>query len=122
MNDLVRRLTSRKLWIALFGIVVGVLMALYGITTNQNDLTAKGITVLQASVLGYLAAEGLPDAFGRLFMPNATKVDPTVPTAFKSIQVTDPEAAYRNAGVLDGRPNESPQIPVPGNFYQSKES
>lgn len=60
--DWQRKLTSRKLWVAIAGFVSGLIMACGG-----EENTAKmvsGVILQGASVLGYLLAEGLPDAAG----------------------------------------------------------
>ena len=61
-KDIVRKLTSRKLWMAVAGFVAGLLVAL-----GQSAATAEtvsGLIVSGASVLGYLLAEGLTDSAG----------------------------------------------------------
>lgn len=58
--DWKRKLTSRKLWLALAGFVSGLIVALGG---NENTASTVSGCILQgASVLGYLLAEGLTDA------------------------------------------------------------
>lgn len=57
---LIRKLTSRKFWVAVAGFVSGLILA-----TNGSPETAEKITALimaGASVLGYLLAEGLADS------------------------------------------------------------
>lgn len=59
-KDIVRKLTSRKLWMAVAGFVAGLLVAL-----GQSAATAEtvsGLIMSGASVLGYLLAEGLADS------------------------------------------------------------
>lgn len=59
-EELLRKLTSRKLWMAIAGFVSGVILALGG---DESRATAVAGIILQgASVLGYLLAEGLTDA------------------------------------------------------------
>lgn len=50
-----QKLTSRKLWVAITGVIAGVVLIAVG---NK----VEGTTTLVASILGYLAAEGLIDA------------------------------------------------------------
>ena len=58
--DWVRKLTSRKLWIAIAGFVSCLLIAFGG---NQSTASTVSGCILQgAAVLGYLLAEGLADA------------------------------------------------------------
>jgi len=49
------KLTSRKLWVAIIGIVTGI-----GLIVTGD--TPEGATTLIASILGYLLAEGIIDA------------------------------------------------------------
>lgn len=59
-NDIVRKLTSRKLWLAMIGFVTPLLLA-FGIA---EDTTAQVAAIIMAGadVLGYVLAEGLADA------------------------------------------------------------
>ena len=50
-----QKLTSRKLWVAITGVIAGIVLIAVG---NK----VEGTTTLVASILGYLAAEGLIDA------------------------------------------------------------
>lgn len=59
-KDLVRKLTSRKLWVALAGFVAGLLVALG--ESAETAETISGLIMSAASVLGYLLAEGLADS------------------------------------------------------------
>lgn len=59
-ETIIRKLTSRKLWIAVAGFVSGLILALDG---NADTAETVSALILQgASVLGYLLAEGLADA------------------------------------------------------------
>ena len=49
------KLTSRKLWVAIAGIISGIVLMV-------NGHTVEGASTLVASVVGYLLAEGLIDA------------------------------------------------------------
>lgn len=57
-----RKLTSRKLWIAVAGFVSGVITAAGG-DASRAELIA-GLILQFASVVGYLLAEGLTDYAG----------------------------------------------------------
>ena len=57
---IIRKLTSRKLWIAVAGFVSGLIVALDG--DAETAETVGGLILQGASVLGYLLAEGLADA------------------------------------------------------------
>jgi hypothetical protein len=57
---IIRKLTSRKLWVAVAGFVSGLIIAMDGDAETAETISAL---ILQgASVLGYLIAEGLADA------------------------------------------------------------
>lgn len=58
--DWVRKLTSRKLWIAIAAFVSGLIVVFGGSETTAS--TISGCILQGAAVLGYLLAEGLADA------------------------------------------------------------
>ena len=58
--DWVRKLTSRKLWIALAGLVSGIIIACTG--NEETAQMVSGIIMAAASVVGYLIGEGLADS------------------------------------------------------------
>lgn len=60
MNTLIRKLTSRKLWVALAGVATGVAIAL-GADTSDVEAAAGAVTALLSAV-AYIAAEGYVDA------------------------------------------------------------
>ena len=60
MIDWKRKLTSRKLWVAVAGFVSGLIMAFGG--SEGTAGTVSGVILQGAAVLGYLLAEGLADA------------------------------------------------------------
>lgn len=61
-EDIIRKLTSRKLWVAIAGFVSGLIVAMRG---DAETAETVGALILQAaSILGYLLAEGLTDAAG----------------------------------------------------------
>ena len=59
-EQIVRKLTSRKLWVALAGLVSGLVLAFGG--DESVAQTVSGVILQAASVIGYLLAEGLADA------------------------------------------------------------
>lgn len=59
-EDIIRKLTSRKLWVALAGLVSGLILAFGGNETTAE--TVSGVLLQLASVVGYLLAEGLADS------------------------------------------------------------
>lgn len=58
--DWKKKLTSRKLWVAVAGFVSGLILAFGG--DEGAATTVSGCIMQGASVLGYLIAEGLADA------------------------------------------------------------
>lgn len=62
-NDIIRKLTSRKLWVAVAGFVSGLIVAFDG--DAETAETVSGLILQGASVLGYIIAEGLADAAGQ---------------------------------------------------------
>lgn len=60
--DWKRKLSSRKLWLAVAGFASGLILAFGG--TESTAVTVSGCILQGASVIGYLLAEGLTDAKG----------------------------------------------------------
>ena len=60
MSNLIQKLTSRKLWMAIAGIVTGVAMALGAESTDIGTI-AGAVTAL-VSVVTYIVTEGKVDA------------------------------------------------------------
>lgn len=59
-QELIRKLTSRKLWLALVGFITPLLLA-FGLAENEvTQVTA--IIMAGADVLAYILAEGMVDA------------------------------------------------------------
>ena len=58
--DWIRKLTSRKFWVAIVGLVTSMLL-IFGVAESDVSQIA-GIIMQAATVLGYLLAEGLTDA------------------------------------------------------------
>lgn len=59
-ETIIRKLTSRKLWVAVAGFVSGLIVA-FGAEATVGE-TVSGLILQGASVLGYLLAEGLADS------------------------------------------------------------
>lgn len=59
-ETIIRKLTSRKLWMAVAGFVSGLIIAMDG--DAETAETISGLILQGAAVLGYLIAEGLADA------------------------------------------------------------
>lgn len=61
--DWIRKLTSRKLWIAVVGLVSGLIIAFGGSAeTAETAETVTGRIMSAASVVAYIIGEGLADA------------------------------------------------------------
>lgn len=60
--DWKRKLSSRKLWIAIAGFISGLILALGG--KESTAVTVSGCILQGAAVIGYLLAEGLTDVAG----------------------------------------------------------
>ena len=61
-TDIIRKLTSRKFWLAVVGFITPLLLAF-----SVSESTTAQVTAMiraGADVLGYLLAEGLSDASG----------------------------------------------------------
>lgn len=58
--DWIRKLTSRKLWIAAVGLVSGLIIAFGG--SAETAETVTGCIMSAASVVAYVIGEGLTDA------------------------------------------------------------
>lgn len=60
--DWVKKLTSRKFWIAVVGLVSGLLLAFK--VDAETVETISGVIMSAASVIAYMIGEGLADAAG----------------------------------------------------------
>ena len=58
--DWKRKLTSRKLWVALAGFVAGLIVAFGGAQETADKVS--GSILSGAAVVGYIVGEGLTDA------------------------------------------------------------
>ena len=59
-NDIIRKLTSRKLWIAVAGLVASIMIAAGAQEQAVTQVTA--CITAAASVIAYIVGEGLVDA------------------------------------------------------------
>ena len=59
-QDIIRKLTSRKLWVAVAGFVSGLIVAFDG--DAETAETISGLILQGAAVVAYLVAEGLADS------------------------------------------------------------
>ena len=62
MNEILRKLSSRKLWVAIAGVATGIAMAL-GVDSSEIGTVAGAVTAL-ISVVTYIYVEGKVDAEG----------------------------------------------------------
>ena len=60
MSEIIRKLTSRKLWLALAGVATGIAVIL-GVDGSEITSVAGAVTAL-ASVITYIITEGKVDA------------------------------------------------------------
>jgi len=60
--DWKRKLTSRKFWISVAGLVAGLIIYFGG--TEEGAKQTEGIIMSAAAVIGYTLGEGLTDAAG----------------------------------------------------------
>lgn len=58
--DIIRKLTSRKLWVAVAAFVSGLIVALDGDSTTAE--TVSGLILQGGAVVAYIIAEGWADA------------------------------------------------------------
>ncbi len=63
-NDIIRKLTSRKLWVALAGVVTGIAM-IFGAEGGEITDIAGAVTTI-ASAAAYIIAEAFVDAANKL--------------------------------------------------------
>jgi hypothetical protein len=59
-ETIIRKLTSRKFWVAIAAFISGLIVAFDG--TAETAETVSGLIMSGATALGYLLAEGLADA------------------------------------------------------------
>ncbi len=64
MHTLIRKLSSRKFWIAVVGIIVGI-AATFGITESDYNEIVGGVMII-SSIVSYINAEGRADAAGAI--------------------------------------------------------
>ena len=60
MSEIIRKLSSRKLWMAIAGVATGIAMAL-GVDSTEITTVAGAVTAL-VSVVTYIITEGKVDA------------------------------------------------------------
>ena len=60
INDLMRKLTSRKFWVAVAGFVSGMIIAFDGDAATAE--VVSGLILQGATVVAYILGEGLADS------------------------------------------------------------
>ena len=75
MQTLIRKLSSRKFWIAVVGIIVGI-AATFGIEANDY-IKIAGLVTTVASIFSFNIPEGKADAAGAipLILPSSDDAD-----------------------------------------------
>ena len=74
MIDWKSKLTSRKFWMAIIGLVTGIMLAFK--VDAQTVETVSGVIMAGASVIAYIIGEGLIDAAGAVNdMPSIIPID-----------------------------------------------
>lgn len=77
MIDWKSKLTSRKFWMAIIGLVTGIMLAFK--VDAQTVETVSGVIMAGASVIAYIIGEGLIDAAGAANdMPSTIPIDMSV--------------------------------------------
>ena len=69
--DWAKKLTSRKLWMAISGLVSGLIVACGGSESWAKEI--GGLIMAAASVVGYMIAEGLVDAENAAYLDEPEK-------------------------------------------------
>lgn len=59
-ENIIRKLTSRKFWVAVAAFISGLIVAFDG--NAETAETVSGLILQGAAVLGYIIAEGINDA------------------------------------------------------------
>ena len=95
--DWKRKLSSRKLWLAVAGFVSGLILAFGG--AESTAATVSGCILQGASVIGYLLAEGLTDA-------SNGSIDPDVQGAIQKVRGTSVMVS-KSTSVWDSAAQES---------------
>ncbi len=88
--DWAKKLTSRKLWLAVAGLVSGLILAFNG--SAEVVETVSGCIMSAASVIAYIVGEGLADAANKSIDATITKEQTTETTAVIEAPTEETEA------------------------------
>ena len=69
--DWKRKLTSRKFWLAVVGLVSGLLLAFK--VDGETMETISGVVMSAASVIAYIIGEGMTDAANAPYLADAAE-------------------------------------------------
>lgn len=86
-EDIIRKLTSRKFWIALAGFITPLLLA-FGVTEHTTTQIVA-IIMAGADVIVYLFAEGKADAAGAAFGVGELVVGEPIASEYASTEDTE---------------------------------
>lgn len=77
-NNWVRKLTSRKLWVAVAAFVSSLIVAFGG--AEETAVTVTGVIMAGATAIAYIIGEGLIDASNTNTTVTASKIEENVDT------------------------------------------
>lgn len=83
-QDWIRKITSRKFWVAIAGLVAGIIKFMQNPTTDAQAIS--GLILSFGSVVAYIIGEGLVDA------ARAADTDAATAWASSGYLATEPEA------------------------------
>lgn len=101
MSSIIRKLSSRKLWLAVAGVATGVAVAL-GATESEISTVAGAVTAI-VSVITYIITEGKIDAAAvKKAAEAAAAVQDAVNTIKSPGDVSDPTPAANAGAITNG--------------------
>lgn len=87
-EEIIRKLTSRKLWLAVAALVSGLILAFGG--KESTAQTVSGVILQAAAVIGYVIGEGMSDAAGASSTVVIQKITPDEAPFMTGPGVEDP--------------------------------
>lgn len=104
--DIMKKLTSRKFWMALAGLIVGIL-ALFSVDGNTAT-QISGVIMSLGSVIAYIVGEGLVDASAAA--PATTVITGSVSAGAAATTPNDPPVVDKvDSTAAEGAPTGSEQ-------------